>query len=317
MTNKQESLLGYVEDPSILKPKHSSFTATTISIIKCFVGAASLELPGAILSGGLVGSLVGIFVLASVSFYTLRILARCGELTSMDRTATYPEIGYAAFGGVGWFLSWLGVVFMTVGVCTAYFVFVANTMVELMEPINPVFQRTNSILILLPCFIALSLGPYKHLSGFSIIGISALVFALVSVFIEAFQNNTMEPSLESYPAFAWETYPLFLGNTAFVYLIHSVVLPMRNKMEKPKFCPRTLAIAISIVTVLNLAFAVPVYLLYGDATQGNIVSNMRPGTLKTAVQIGLCVDLFFTYALFLFPMCDALENDISRLNSDR
>ncbi|GMH51572.1 hypothetical protein TrRE_jg3042 [Triparma retinervis] len=233
-------------------------------------------------------------------------------MSGLGRSATYPEIGHAAFGAAGWFASWIGVVFMTVGVCTAYFVFVANTAVDLLAGGHPFFTRGRTILMLLPVFVLLSWGPYKYLSHFSVIGITALVFGLAVVMYDAFTYNSIAP-LSTYEAFSWGTYPLFLGNTAFVFLIHSVVLPMRNQMSKPRFCPYTLAVAIVLVTVLNLLFAVPVYLSYGPATMGNIILNLHEGPLKTSVQVALCVDLFFTYALFLFPMCEALENDIRRL----
>ena len=84
----------------VLTPEHASVSQTTISIIKCFIGAASFELPYAIKNGGLVGALCGVLALAFASFYTLRILARCGELLETKRSSTYPEIGYAAVGNV-------------------------------------------------------------------------------------------------------------------------------------------------------------------------------------------------------------------------
>jgi hypothetical protein len=240
------------------------------------------------------------------------MLARCGELLETKRSSTYPEIGYQAAGTFGWIASWTGVICMTVGVCSAYFVFVSNMMTQLMYGVDPFFTRENCVLVLLPVFILLSWGPYKYLSHFSVIGISALVFALAVVMYDAFSYNVVQP-ISSYPLFEGSTYPLFVGNTAFVYLIHSVVLPMRNKMKAPLFCPKTLAIAIVFVTVLNMSFALPVYLLYFNNTQGNIIDNLHPGKIKQSVQVALCVDLFFTYALFLFPMCEALENDIRRL----
>jgi len=223
-----------------------------------------------------------------------------------SRATTYPEIGHAALGSLGWTLAWTGIMFMTIGVCGAYFVFVANMASDLLA-----YDRSECIAVLLPSFILLSWGPYKYLTHFSAIGISALVFALVVVMCDAFKYNTVAPATD-YPAFNPDTYSLFLGNTAFVYLIHSVVLPMRNQMEAPRFCPKTLLYAVVIVTVLNMGFAIPVYLLYNAETQGNIIDNLHPGNLKKAVQIALCVDLFFTYALFLFPMSEALENDLTR-----
>eukprot|EP00494_Astrolonche_serrata_P000924 UN00930 len=55
---------------------------------------------------------------------------------------------------------------------------------------------------------------------------------------DAFKHESFD-SIDSYQKFNTGDYPSFLGNAAFVYLIHSVVLPMRNKMAKPKFCPKT------------------------------------------------------------------------------
>jgi hypothetical protein len=150
-------------------------------------------------------------------------------------------------GAFGWIVAWCGVICMTVGVCAAYIVFVSNMMTQLLSPINAFFTREHCILLLLPVFILLSWGPYKYLSHFSAIGISALVFALAVVMYDAVSYNNIQP-LATYPLFEAASYPLFVGNTAFVYLIHSVVLPMRNKMQTPLFCPRTLLYAIVFVT---------------------------------------------------------------------
>jgi hypothetical protein len=161
----------------VSEPTHSSFSATTgkqlsvvvacrspsnllpVKIIKCFIGAASFELPGAIKNGGLHASLAGILALAAVSYYTLRMLARCGELLN-TRSATYPEIGRAAAGRPGYAAAWLGIVFMTLGVCSAYYTFVANMLADLFQDSHPFFTRVHSVLLLLPAFVQQSWGPY-------------------------------------------------------------------------------------------------------------------------------------------------------------
>ena len=93
---------------------HAFFT-----ISKCFVGAASLELPHAILDAGWLAGLLLILAIALISYYTLITLARCGHLVSertRDAAPTYPSLGRAAFGAPGSAVAYFGVLAMTVGV---------------------------------------------------------------------------------------------------------------------------------------------------------------------------------------------------------
>jgi len=55
------------------------------------------------------------------------------------------------------------------------------------------------------------------------------------------------------------------------------------------------------VTALNLSFAVICYLWWGPDTQGNIIENLPPGWIPDTVRIFLCIDLMFTYAVFMLP----------------
>jgi hypothetical protein len=55
------------------------------------------------------------------------------------------------------------------------------------------------------------------------------------------------------------------------------------------------------VTILNLSFAVICYMWWGEDTQGNIIDNLPPGWIPDLVRLFLCVDLMFTYAVFMLP----------------
>ena len=84
----------------------SSTGVTIINLTKCFIGAASFELPWAVMQGGLIGSVAGIVVLALLSHFSLVRLALCGHLVHGDVTPTYPAVGAAAFGLIGKILAW-------------------------------------------------------------------------------------------------------------------------------------------------------------------------------------------------------------------
>eukprot|EP00389_Voromonas_pontica_P002224 GDKH01003293.1.p1 GENE.GDKH01003293.1~~GDKH01003293.1.p1 ORF type:complete len:413 (-),score=86.86 GDKH01003293.1:142-1380(-) len=297
------------EEDDIRTVKKVSFTRTTINITKCFVGGASLELPGAFKAGGLLGSLIGILVLAGVSLYTLQSLAMCGQLFG-KRNATYADIGYGACGNPGRAAAWAGTLIMTIGVCGSYYVFIASTVAELFN----ISRGYAVLMVLLPLVVFSWLRHYRTLSSFSGVAVLALLAALAVVLFEGLTTKNVQP-LSNYPVVTWSTYPSFIGNAAFLYLIHVVVLPMRNQMKSPLLCAKSLRYGVFMVTIVNVLFAAVVYMLYAEDTQGNILDNLLPGPVKIAVQVLMCVDLFFTSTLFLLPICEALEKDVPFLQT--
>ena len=114
----------------------------------------------------------------------------------------------------------------------------------------------------------------------------------------------------------WETYPLFFGNAAFLFCIHSVVLPIEQSMKEKKHFARTTDVSMVIVTVLNLSFAVICYMLLGYCTQGSVTANLPSGWLPDVVEVLLCIDLLFTYTIFMIPLSEMLER-LLKITPDR
>ena len=114
----------------------------------------------------------------------------------------------------------------------------------------------------------------------------------------------------------WETYPLFFGNAAFLFCIHSVVLPIEQSMKEKQHFARTTDVSMVIVTVLNLSFAVICYMLLGYCTQGSVTANLPSGWLPDVVEVLLCIDLLFTYTIFMIPLSEMLER-LLKITPDR
>ena len=55
---------------------------TVLNITKCFVGAASFELPFAFAQAGTLGSMAGVVFLAVLSSFSLQKLAACSDLVA-------------------------------------------------------------------------------------------------------------------------------------------------------------------------------------------------------------------------------------------
>ena len=93
----------------------SCYFSTWINITKGFVGAASFELPYAFKQGGVGGTIVGVITLAVLSSFSLQLYGRCSELCPRSQHApcTVYLLGRQAFGSVGAFVAWFGLVAMT------------------------------------------------------------------------------------------------------------------------------------------------------------------------------------------------------------
>eukprot|EP01084_Bolivina_argentea_P239155 401965_1 len=295
------------------------------NICKCFAGAASFELPWAISQAGSIGGGVSLLILAWLTSYTLTWLAECGHYHPSILKPTYPEIARYAFGNIGFYIAWFGILAMTIGVCGSYLVFIGTEISIMTQHKYPYLTQSVCTLITTSLIVIMSwFRSYKLLVPTSKLGLLALLFALVVI---VYHSNSVMPDSWNQVAsnteyFNFNGYPLFIGNAAFLYLIHSVVLPIEQSMSnRLRYAVNNgykiaLNRAIIIVTVLNLLFGEFVYLAFGDnRICGNCIDNLNNGWLKSLVRILLCLDLFFTYALFLFPMTESIEQTIFNVNN--
>jgi len=294
---------------------------TWINVTKCFVGAASFELPRAFSDAGTVGAIVGVCLLAVLSSFSLRRLAHCCELMPRNLASrsgspfTYYQIGQEAFGRFGAATALFGVVAMTLGVCGSYIVFVCTTMAEVTG-----MRREVWLVLTMAAIVPLSWMRHLRIVAItSFFGIVALLTAVISVTLDAAEQQPPQP-IGNMTKFDPEHYPMFLGNAGFLYLISTAVLPLYQDMDvqsAPHFAA-TFNSSIVFVTLLNLAFGLFAWYAYGSCSSdsdvrcvdGNVIGNLSVGPVKTAVQLLLSVDLLFTTIVFLYPFNEALERQL-------
>lgn len=159
-------------------------------------------------------------------------------------------------------------------------------------------------------------------------GVLALILAVLVVTMDAATHTAPMP-LSELPLVRMDTYPLFLGNAAFLYLISTAVLPIYASntamVEASLASPsaggaaainlRTFGVAFNsstvLVTLVNLSFGLFAWQQYGDGLESNVVANLPAGATATiAVQVLLAIDLVFTSIVFLFPFSEAFESEL-------
>ena len=243
--------------------KPSSVGATVINLTKCFIGAASFELPWAFAQAGLLGSTVGILVLAAISTFGLTTLAKTSALArktagweDSKKVATYPAIGEAAMGTFGKWAAWFGLLMMTLGVCGSYMAFIASQGSTLIWG-----NRENEYIVLsvsiVLVWIMSCIRNVRNLRFTSAFGILALFCAVAfATYDGAALETAPRIAFTDLPLLRLDTYPLFLGNAAFLYLISTAVLPISQQMKKPEKFHRSFTASAAIVTVLNVSFGI-------------------------------------------------------------
>jgi amino acid permease len=130
------------------------------------------------------------------------------------------------------------------------------------------------------------------------------------------------------PLFKLDTFPLFLGNAGYLYLIGTAILPLAQSMNEPRRFSAALNPSIVMVTVLNLAFGLFAYIQYGGpegrvcdsidtrtgsglgCVQDNVLKNLTPGLSTHLVKTFLVIDILFTCIVFLFPINEAIEQEV-------
>lgn len=112
--------------------------------------------------------------------------------------------------------------------------------------------------------------------------------------------------------------PFFFGVASYCFEGVGMVLPLENSMlHKENFTPILYA-TVGLITTLYSAFGICGYLAFGDATEDVITLNFEgSGGMAMAVKLCLCVGLFFTYPVMLFPVFEVLQNLIGQRDNNQ
>jgi proton-coupled amino acid transporter len=242
-----------------------------------------------------------------------------GASPSPTQCLTLPGIGLAALGRRGKWLVWFGTILVTLGACGSYFVFIGKALATMLRPTYPWLTPTVGTLLTLPVVVRLSwIRDYSLLAPTSVVGLTALLFAVAFTMFDAAQQ-TPPKAYGEYETFKPDTFPLYMGDAAFLYLLPTAIMPLAT-MGLARGQPlgpapvarfrRVFTTSILVVTALNIPFALAAFLAYGDGTKENIIDNLAPGQVTTFVRIFLCVDLLFTGVLFFFPVSQGLEEEL-------
>lgn len=298
----------------------SSQPKTFANVFIAVVGAGVLGLPYCFKRTGWVVSLLMLFSVAALTHHCMMLLVRTRRrlesVMGFTNIASFGDLGFIVCGSVGRFAVDLMLVLSQAGFCVGYLIFIANTLANLFNSPTPTNLHPR-ILGLMPktmyiwgCFpfqLGLnSISTLTHMAPLSIFADIVDVGAMGVVMIEDvfifFKNR---PSVEAVGSLSM----FFYGLGVAVYAFEGVgmVLPIESETQEREKFGKVLALAMASISLMYGGFGALGYFAFGEDTKDIITANLGTGLVSFLVQLGLCVNLFFTFPLMMNPVYEVVE----------
>ncbi|MCO5560401.1 hypothetical protein L7F22_014016 [Adiantum nelumboides] len=174
-------------------------------------------------------------------------------------------------------------------------------------------SKEGYIWVVFPLEVALaSIRTLTKLAPFSIVA-DLVNFGSMAVVMQQDVATIMSKGIASISmSQGLSTLPFAVGVAIYAYEGVALVLPLESSMKERKNFGRVLGLAMVCITTLYISFGLLGYLAFGDETLDIVTLNLGLGWKTAAVKIGLCIGLFFTFAVMMFPVHEVMEKRVLR-----
>ncbi|XP_052195012.1 amino acid transporter AVT3B-like [Diospyros lotus] len=299
----------------------SSNSKTFANVFIAIVGAGVLGLPYTFRRTGWVTGSLMLFAVSFLTYHCMLLLVntrrRLESVLGFTKITSFGDLGFAVCGPVGRAAVDAMIVLSQAGFCVSYLIFIANTLSYVFNsasdsasPNPKILGLSLKSLYIWACFpfqLGLnSIPTLTHLAPLSIfadvVDLGAMGVVMVEDVIIFFQQRPVLQAFGSLSVF-------FYGLGVAVYAFEGIgmVLPLEAEMkDKPKF-GKILGLSMLFITLMYASFGVLGYFAFGEETKDIITTNFGQGMVSSLVQLGLCVNLFFTFPLMMNPVYEVVE----------
>lgn len=270
---------------------------------------------------GWVTCLVMIFVVAALTYHGMMLLIKtrnkledspsCG----FAKIASFGDLGFSVCGHPGRLAVDLMIVLSQAGFCVGYLIFIGNTLANLFN---------SSVSLPVPMIWGVSAKSLYIWGGFPFqLGLNSIpsltLLAPLSIFADIVDLGAMAvvmvqdvliftkglPVLQAFGSFS--TFFYGLGVAVYSFEGIGMALPLEAEMKDKSKFGRILALTMFFIATMYGSFGLLGYFAFGPETKDIITANMGKGLLSTIVQLGLCINLFFTFPLMMNPVYEVFE----------
>ncbi|EDV24990.1 uncharacterized protein TRIADDRAFT_56468 [Trichoplax adhaerens] len=288
-----------------------------MTLVKVNLGTGILGLPFAMKNSGLLFGPILLLFMAVLSTHCMHMLVTSSQIISKNVKAPSVDYGKTAeFSIIKIFpkksfyarkfvncVIWM----MQYGFCATYILFMAENLKQLVGH----FDVKIWMLLLVPPLIVFSyIRSLDILSYMSFFANICLVTGLIIIYQYIFQGIH---HIEKLPLIAsLDAIPLSFGSIIFAFEGICAVLPLENRMKKPKNFSKVLWAAQTFITICYMLMAVGGYLRYGSYSLGSITLNLPKTPLYLSVRGLYAISIFLSYLLQFYVPANLVLTHLSR-----
>ena len=307
----------HAHGPSLPLGNATETAQITVNIIISFVGAGLLGIPKAFSRAGWLLGSVALCGVSALNVYAMLLLPKVRTKLVQQRNVTcrsYGTLGRVLLGVHGEFVVNLCLIVSQTGFATAYLIFIAESL-----------QKMRNVARWKVCFgcvpglaLLVQARDMKHLSPFSLLANIANLLGLSAVLVQ--DVETLEEPQEERAQVDQEIQAIKWGGVLYVMAVTlysmegvGLILSLEQSCRDTSTFPGLLRRVVGGITIFMALFGSAGYMAFGDETEAPITLNLGRSAAATLVQGALCVALYFTYPVMMFPVWTIAEEKLLAL----
>jgi len=285
-------------------PGTASQKQVAVNIFISFVGSGMLGMPYAFSQSGWLLGTIALTTMSSLNVYAMLLLVKTRvklESKGFTNIHGYGDVGRVLGGDRGEKCVNVCLVISQLGFATAYIIFIAAN-------INNIFGIDRAYI----CFgcvpvlaVLVQIQNMKHLSPFSLVADVANLAGLAAVMCQDWNSYKIFHE----PVITHDFSKLLYVSAVALYSLEGVgmVLPLETSCADRTWFPSLLRNTVMGITMLMAVFGCCGYFAFGSATEAPITLNLD-GDVAAIVKLALCLGLYLTFPIMMFPVNEVLED---------
>ncbi|KAI8973006.1 transmembrane amino acid transporter protein-domain-containing protein [Pilobolus umbonatus] len=287
---------------------------TVFLLFKAFIGSGILFLPKAFSNGGLLFSVIVMWIMCGISLVCFLLLLDCKN----HLNGSYGDIGGHLYGHKMRMIVLISIAISQMGFMCGGTIFIVQNIQEAVRSFsqNTIHLSSNSLFIglsvvLIPLVLIRNISKLSFTAILSdiliIIGLGILIFY---DFLQLFKTTPPTPG----PGIEWtfnsNNFSVFIGTAVYSYEGIGLIIPIRDSMENPKRFPFILTCVMVLVACTLCLVGSLGYIAYGRHVETVALLNLPPGIIPNSIQLGYALAIFASTALTLYPTMRIIEQGL-------
>jgi proton-coupled amino acid transporter len=294
-------------------PGSASSTQVVINIVISFVGAGLLGIPNAFAQSGWLLGGIALLSVSTLNVYAMLCLPQVqrvlmerqgknGGGAAQQNIHSYGDLGRAIMGPHGERLVHVCLGISQAGFATAYIIFIAANLYSI--------AQMKRWMVCTACIPGLALlvqfRDLKSLSPFSLLANTANFCALTAVLLQDYESY-QESHNDTIQMVQFNGLLYVIAITIYSMEGVGLVLSLKASCQQPSQFGWLLSVTIAIISLFMVVFGTAGYEAFGDSTIAPITLNLTSHWSATFVKCALCLGLYLTYPIMMFPIWNIVE----------